>query len=129
MNVLMLSMLQHKRIIFRELLNYFLMKKFLFYNYMYKCLASKVEPSYCNLRIFLSQLDNILRKFLNLLHSITGALAETDCMDCPPGQYCEGTGNVFPTGFCDEGFWCGGKSFQRRPYDTGNLTVINGTTK
>lgn len=52
-------MLQHKRIIFMELLDYFLMKKFLFYNYMYKCLASKVEPSYCNLRMFLSQLDII----------------------------------------------------------------------
>lgn len=82
---------------------------------MYKYLASEVKPY-----LKINEICCI---------PFSGALAETDCMDCPPGQYCEGTGNVFPTGFCDEGFWCGGKSFQRRPYDTGNLTVINGTTK
>lgn len=42
MSMLMLSMLQHKRIIFGELLDYFLMKKFLFYTYMFKYLACKV---------------------------------------------------------------------------------------
>lgn len=36
-------MLQHKRKIFMELLDYFLMKKFLFYNYMYKYLVVMVS--------------------------------------------------------------------------------------
>lgn len=36
-------MLQHKRKIFMELFDYFLMKKFLFYNYMYKYLVVMVS--------------------------------------------------------------------------------------
>lgn len=50
-------------------------------------------------------------------------------MDCPPGEYCEGLGNTLPTGLCDAGFYCGGKSYQKRPFDTGNLTTINGTLR
>lgn len=50
-------------------------------------------------------------------------------MDCSPGEYCEGSGNVFPDGLCDSGFFCGGKSFQKRPFDTGALVNNNGTAK
>lgn len=53
----------------------------------------------------------------------------TDCMDCPPGEYCEGLGNTLTDGLCDPGFYCGGKSYQIRPFDTGNLVSVNGTNR
>ena len=64
-----------------------------------------------------------------IIFCFTGAIADIDCMDCPPGEYCEGLGNTLPTGLCDAGFYCGGKSYQKRPFDTGNLTTINGTLR
>lgn len=30
----------------------------------------------------------------------------SDCNDCPPGFYCEGTGNIIYTGPCAAGFYC-----------------------
>ncbi|RUS80922.1 hypothetical protein EGW08_011303, partial [Elysia chlorotica] len=59
-------------------------------------------------------------------NNVTGATNETSCQDCPPGEYCEGHGNVIPSGLCDPGFFCAGRASQRRPYDPGYLTTANG---
>ena len=45
----------------------------------------------------------------------------TDCMFCPPGMYCEGTGLDYPSGWCDEGFFCTGGSYAKRPFNVGVL--------
>ena len=56
-----------------------------------------------------------------------GARNESDCIDCTPGYYCAGPGNVDPSGLCDEGFFCAGRASTARPYDPGYLTTTNGT--
>ena len=39
-------------------------------------------------------------------NNLTGQVDATSCLPCPPGEYCEGTGNTFPTGLCDAGWYC-----------------------
>jgi hypothetical protein len=39
-----------------------------------------------------------------------GAVSISDCTSCSPGYYCEGTGNIFPTGQCLDGYYCTGGS-------------------
>ncbi|ESP01228.1 hypothetical protein LOTGIDRAFT_111611 [Lottia gigantea] len=52
-----------------------------------------------------------------------------DCIECPPGYYCQGQGNTNPTGLCDPGFFCTAGSMHKRPFDPGFLTYINGTSR
>lgn len=52
----------------------------------------------------------------------TGASNITSCKPCLPGQYCSGTANTIPDGDCDEGFFCTGGSFNKRPFDLGSLS-------
>lgn len=65
-----------------------------------------------------------LKYFVKLI--ISGSSNSTDCIDCPPGYYCEGTGNVVPDGLCEEGFWCAGAASSARPYDPGNAVSAGG---
>ncbi|XP_013387786.1 multiple epidermal growth factor-like domains protein 11 [Lingula anatina] len=57
----------------------------------------------------------------------TGASNLTNCVQCSPGWYCHGTGNVVPTGQCDPGFYCPGGSYQQRPFDSGVLVNVSGS--
>ena len=45
------------------------------------------------------------------------------CLSCPPGLYCEGTGNTVPTGNCSEGYFCisGSHTSTPNPYDSVQL--------
>ncbi|XP_071497013.1 uncharacterized protein [Diadema antillarum] len=54
-------------------------------------------------------------------NNVTGQTNLTDCLYCPPGMYCEGTGLDYPSGLCDEGFYCSGASPSKRPFDVGVL--------
>lgn len=39
----------------------------------------------------------------------------TDCTNCEPGYYCDGTGLTEPSGTCLEGFYCTGKAILQNP--------------
>lgn len=67
--------------------------------------------------------------YIILSFTFLGSTNATDCIDCPPGYYCEGTANVVPDGLCDEGFWCGGAASSARPYDPGNAVSIGGNAR
>lgn len=41
---------------------------------------------------------------------VLGAGSPASCLDCTPGYYCEGSGNVHPTGTCMAGYYCTGGS-------------------
>ena len=41
-----------------------------------------------------------------ILFMILGNSALSQCLQCTNGSYCQGTGNVKPTGLCDPGFYC-----------------------
>jgi hypothetical protein len=42
-----------------------------------------------------------------------GMGAESDCYDCPPGHFCEGSGLTQPSGPCAEGYYCSGAAEYR----------------
>lgn len=37
---------------------------------------------------------------------ISGISKESQCVDCPPGMYCESPGSIAPTGTCSAGYYC-----------------------
>ena len=39
----------------------------------------------------------------------------TDCIDCTPGYYCDGTGNIEPDGLCAAGWYCDGGEASATP--------------
>ena len=41
----------------------------------------------------------------------TGGTGVSACTVCTPGSYCEGTGNSYPTGICNNGYYCSSESF------------------
>jgi hypothetical protein len=45
----------------------------------------------------------------------TGLKQVTDCNDCDAGTYCDSPGQTQPTGPCDPGFYCTGKSITSAP--------------
>ncbi|XP_062816991.1 zonadhesin isoform X2 [Anolis carolinensis] len=45
----------------------------------------------------------------------TGNTKIEDCLLCPPGYYCDGTGLSSPSGLCAAGFYCSGGSVSSRP--------------
>ncbi|KAH8067766.1 calcium ion binding protein [Aureococcus anophagefferens] len=47
-------------------------------------------------------------------NNYTGATSKDDCADCPPGYYCAGSNNPYPTGKCGEG------SYRKRPINQYN---------
>ena len=51
---------------------------------------------------------------------IEGGTSSTDCLSCPPGQYCAGQANSAPTGNCSAGWYCSGGA------DSPNDTVHGG---
>ena len=46
----------------------------------------------------------------------------SDCVPCPGGQYCEGTGLDKPSGRCDPGFFCVRMAYSKAPRDYDNFT-------
>lgn len=46
------------------------------------------------------------------------------CLDCLPGQYCEGEGLASPTGNCSEGWYCTGRAVQAKPVVMGKVTAM-----
>ncbi|XP_070551430.1 uncharacterized protein [Ptychodera flava] len=59
-------------------------------------------------------------------NNVTGAKAESDCLDCPPGEVCEGMALVGPTGLCGAGYFCTGAAYTQYPTDdtTGNICPV-----
>lgn len=47
-----------------------------------------------------------------------GADSLVDCTSCSPGYYCEGVGNVKPTGFCLDGYYCTGNASLPTQFET-----------
>ena len=43
-------------------------------------------------------------------NSLYGATSVQGCVPCPPGKYCQGQGNILPTGKCFSGYFCNGSS-------------------
>ena len=41
----------------------------------------------------------------------------SDCVNCTGGMYCQGDGNVEPSGFCDPGYYCPGGQDTPSPMD------------
>lgn len=52
-------------------------------------------------------------------NNLTGQQSESSCEKCPPGMYCEGFGNSWPTGYCSAGWYCSGNA-------TSNKTTLHG---
>lgn len=48
------------------------------------------------------------------------------CADCPRGMYCEGRGNKYPDGFCEEGFYCEGGAATKSPNASHPRYLLNG---
>lgn len=38
--------------------------------------------------------------------NVTGGQSVSDCIHCPPGEYCAGFGNALPSGLCTAGYYC-----------------------
>lgn len=55
----------------------------------------------------------------------TRATEPSDCTPCTPGQFCEGYGNTYPDGLCDEGWYCEKAAYSRRPVPKVNITFNN----
>ena len=55
----------------------------------------------------------------------TGLKAQNECKQCAPGMYCLSDGLTYPTGECDERYFCGLGARYAKPLDTltgGNCT-------
>ena len=65
-----------------------------------KYILEVVKNISCNLLIFCGY-----RQSWGYFHKII-QLQETDCIECFLGHYCQGYGNVVPTGPCDAGYYC-----------------------
>ena len=39
----------------------------------------------------------------------------SDCVECTPGMYCAGSGNIVPDGVCEAGWHCPGGQNDPRP--------------
>ncbi|KAH3741464.1 hypothetical protein DPMN_048189, partial [Dreissena polymorpha] len=93
------------------------------------CVNATINPVVCPTGHYCPQGTTMALEFpcpMGTYNNVTGSTNETACIDCPPGYYCEGTGNTVPDGQCDEGFWCAGAAFSARPYDSGNLASSGG---
>lgn len=60
-------------------------------------------------------------------NNLTTQSSDSSCVLCPAGYYCEGYGRVMPNGECDEGFYCSGGSWSKRPGDIGRANYDNAT--
>lgn len=43
-------------------------------------------------------------------NNMTQQKSSSSCISCPPGKYCEGHGNTWPTGDCHAGWYCNGSA-------------------
>lgn len=66
----------------------------------YYCGAQTAEPVACPAGTFNNQ---------------TGLTLEGECQSCLPGHYCETPGLAYPSGPCDEGYYCMGGSNSSQP--------------
>lgn len=55
----------------------------------------------------------------------THATQPTNCIPCTPGEYCEGYGNTYPDGPCDEGWYCSRGAYSKKPLLNVNTTFNN----
>ncbi|OAF72051.1 hypothetical protein A3Q56_00182 [Intoshia linei] len=55
---------------------------------------------------------------------VTGLKISTECKLCTVGKYCEGVGNVGPTGDCAEGYFCESGVFSKKPYINGGFCKV-----
>ncbi|CAK8677709.1 unnamed protein product [Clavelina lepadiformis] len=53
--------------------------------------------------------------------NLTGGGSESDCRDCPGGEFCDLPGLVEPSGNCFAGYYCSGRSGSSQPSDV-NVT-------
>lgn len=59
-------------------------------------------------------------------NNFTGLKTEGECTRCAPGMYCLNDGLVYPTGLCDERYFCELGAIYAKPLDTstgGNCSV------
>ncbi|XP_077985305.1 uncharacterized protein LOC144439945 [Glandiceps talaboti] len=56
-------------------------------------------------------------------NNVTGAQERDDCLDCPPGEVCEGMALVGSTGLCGPGYFCTSAAYTKYPTDgvTGDI--------
>ncbi|XP_062603182.1 uncharacterized protein LOC134264959 [Saccostrea cucullata] len=57
------------------------------------CPSGSPSPTYCQAGYYLNS---------------TGNDDVSDCKQCTPGSYCDGSGNVVPDGLCSQGYYCPG---------------------
>ena len=55
----------------------------------------------------------------------THATQPSNCIPCTPGEYCEGYGNTYPDGPCDEGWYCSRGAYSKKPLLNVNTTFNN----
>nr|XP_006821767.1 PREDICTED: uncharacterized protein LOC100369099 [Saccoglossus kowalevskii] len=48
-------------------------------------------------------------------NNVTQAMSVDDCLDCPPGEVCEGMALVGPTGLCAAGYYCTRAAYTKYP--------------
>ncbi|XP_043532727.1 zonadhesin isoform X4 [Chiloscyllium plagiosum] len=58
-------------------------------------------------------------------NSLPGQQSPADCLICPPGQFCEGTGLSTPSGNCSKGWYCTGGSVTSKPLPQGEFSNIS----
>ena len=56
-------------------------------------------------------------------NSNMSSISVTACELCPPSMYCEGYGNVLPSGLCSEGYYCRSGAMSATPGNTGYLNA------
>ena len=86
----------------------------------YYCLQGQIQPIPCPSGSYCPAGTTAPREFLcpNRTFSNRTLLRSLDeCQDCLPGSYCEVDGLSWPTGLCDEGFFCGEGSNTPSPAD------------
>ena len=86
----------------------------------YYCLIGNVDPNHT---------DNFPKACeIGTYGGQVGLTADTECTDCTAGSYCAEPGAQSPTGKCDAGYLCYGKSTTPRPTDTitGEICPVGG---
>ena len=63
-------------------------------------------------------------------NNATGAESADDCIPCPPGFFCQGSSNPFPTGPCKAGYYCTGGASVETQFTTqpGYYTLAGAVT-
>lgn len=81
--------------------------------YGHYCICGSGEPEPCPLGTFAN---------------VTSLKTAAECINCPPGQFCDGIGLEYPTGPCDPGYYCISGAYTSQPpgLPTGGLCPPGG---